>query len=109
MALTIPFEISVQELKEWMDSGREFVLVDVREPNEFATANIGGKLIPLNSVPQHLSELDPEADIVVHCKLGGRSGMAVEFMRRNGLPKARNLRGGIIAWSKEIDPTVPQY
>ncbi|HEY3874785.1 MAG TPA: rhodanese-like domain-containing protein [Candidatus Kapabacteria bacterium] len=109
MALTIPFEISVQELKEWMDSGKEFLLVDVREPGEYATANIGGKLIPLNSVAQHLGELDPEKDIVVHCKVGGRSGMAVEFMRRNGIPKARNLRGGIIAWSKEIDPSVPLY
>ena len=109
MALTIPFEISVQELKEWIDSGKKFSLIDVREPDEYAFANIGGKLIPLNSLPQHLSELDSEADIVVHCKLGGRSGMAVEFMRRNGLPKARNLRGGIIAWSKEIDPTIPQY
>ncbi len=109
MAITIPFEISVQELKEWMDAGKDFILVDVREPNEYAVANIGGKLIPLNSLPQHLADFDSEADIVVHCKLGGRSSMAVEFMRRNGLPKTRNLRGGIIAWSKEIDPSVPQY
>jgi rhodanese-related sulfurtransferase len=109
MALAIPFEISVQELKAWRDEGKDFVLVDVREPSEFATANIGGKLIPLNTLAEHLAEFDPEDEIVVHCKLGGRSGMAVEFMRRNGLPKARNLRGGIIAWSKEIDPTVPQY
>ena len=109
MALDIPFEITVQELKQWQDDGKKFTLVDVREPAEYKTANIGGKLIPLNSLPEHLAELDPEADIVVHCKLGGRSGMAVEFMRRNGLPKARNLKGGIIAWSKEIDPKVPQY
>jgi sulfur-carrier protein adenylyltransferase/sulfurtransferase len=109
MALEIPFEITVQELKQWMDTGKDFVLIDVREPNEYTTANIGGKLIPLNTIPEHLSEFDPEADIVVQCKVGGRSGMAVEFMRRNGLPKARNLRGGIIAWSKEIDPSVPLY
>jgi rhodanese-related sulfurtransferase len=109
MALTIPFEISVQELKEWRDQGKQFTLVDVRESKEYATANIGGKLIPLSTLPQHLSELDPEADIIVHCKLGGRSGMAVEFMRRNGFPKARNLRGGIIAWSEQIDPSIPKY
>ena len=109
MAFEIPFEISVQELKEWMDTGKDFVLIDVREPDEFAIANLGGKLIPLNSLSSHLAEFDPEAEIVVHCKVGGRSGMAVEFMRRNGLPKTRNLRGGIIAWSKEIDPKVPQY
>ncbi len=107
MATIIPFEITVQELKQWMDAGKDFVLIDVREPNEFATANIGGKLIPLNTLPQHLAEFDPEAEIVVHCKMGGRSAQAVEFMRRNGLPNARNLRGGILAWSKEIDPKVP--
>ncbi len=74
MALTIPFEITVQELKQWMDAGKDFVLVDVREPNEYATANIGGKLIPLNTLPQHLAEFDPNTEIVVHCKMGGRSG-----------------------------------
>ena len=109
MALTIPFEISVQELKEWMDTKKDFQLIDVREPNEFATANIGGRLIPLNTIQNHLNEFDPEKDMVVHCKMGGRSGMAVEFLRRNGFPKARNLRGGIIAWSSEIDPAVPKY
>ena len=109
MALQIPFEISVQELKEWRDSGKDFKLIDVREPSEYQTANIGGVLMPMNSLPAHLQDLDPEQDIVVHCKLGGRSGMAVEFLRRNGFPKARNLRGGIIAWSREIDPSVKQY
>ncbi len=109
MSLEIPFDMTVQELKQWQDEKKKFVLVDVREPAEYKTANIGGKLIPLNSLPQHLAELDPEAEMVVHCKLGGRSGMAVEFLRRNGFPKARNLKGGIIAWSREIDPSVPQY
>ena len=109
MALKIPFEVSVQELKEWIDSGKMFTLVDVREPDERNIASIGGTLIPLNSIPQHLQELDPETDLVVYCRSGGRSGMAVEFMRRNGLERARNLRGGILAWSREIDPTIPQY
>ena len=109
MALQIPFEITVKELKEWRDQGKQFTLIDVREPNEYATANIGGTLVPLTTLSAHLSDFDPEADIVVHCKLGGRSGMAVEFMRRNGFPKARNLQGGIIAWSEQIDPSVPKY
>lgn len=109
MPLKIPFEVSVQELKEWMDSGKDFTLVDVREPDERAIASIGGTLIPLNSIPDHLSELDPEKDLVVFCRSGARSGMAVEFMRRNGLERAQNLRGGILAWSKEIDPSVRQY
>jgi adenylyltransferase/sulfurtransferase len=109
MALQIPFEISVQELKEWQDEKKDFLLIGVREPAEYEKANMGARLIPLATLPQHFAELDPEQDIVVHCKLGGRSGMAVEFLRRNGFPKARNLRGGIIAWSQQIDPSVPQY
>ncbi|HEX5316203.1 MAG TPA: rhodanese-like domain-containing protein [Candidatus Kapabacteria bacterium] len=109
MPLKIPFELSVKELKEWMDSGKEFTLVDVREADERAFANIGGTFIPLNTIPEHLSDLNPDTDIVVYCRSGGRSGMAVEFMRRNGLERARNLRGGILAWSKEIDPSVRQY
>ena len=107
--MNIPFEITVQELKEWQDQGKEFLLIDVREPAEYQTANMGGKLIPLSTIAEHMNELDPEGDIVVHCHLGGRSGMAVEFLRRNGFLRARNLRGGIAAWSQQIDPTIPQY
>jgi rhodanese-related sulfurtransferase len=109
MALTIPFEISVQELKQWRDEARPHVLIDVREQREQAIAQIGGRLVPLATVPVLLNELDAEDDIVIHCHLGGRSGMATEFLRRNGFPKARNLRGGIEAWSREIDPSVPRY
>ncbi len=109
MALKIPFEVSVQELKEWIDTGKAFTLLDVREPAERSIASIGGTLIPLKTLPEHLRELDPDSDIIVYCRSGGRSGMAVEFMRRNGLERARNLRGGILAWSREIDPTIRQY
>ncbi|HWF43777.1 MAG TPA: rhodanese-like domain-containing protein [Candidatus Kapabacteria bacterium] len=107
--MTIPFEITVQELKEWQDQGVPFTLIDVREPAEYQAANMGGKLIPLATIADHMKEFDPESDIVVHCHVGGRSGMAVEFLRRNGFPRARNLRGGIAAWSQQIDPSVPQY
>ena len=107
--MKIPFEITVQELKEWKDQSIPFTLIDVREPEEYRTANMGGRLIPLATLAEHMQELDPETDIVVHCHLGGRSGMAVEFLRRNGFPRTRNLRGGIAAWSQQIEPSVPQY
>jgi rhodanese-related sulfurtransferase len=84
-------------------------LIDVREPNEYRFANIGGELIPLGTLPSTLQQLDPEEDVVVHCKMGGRSAMAVEFLRKNGFHKARNLQGGILAWSSRVDPTVPVY
>lgn len=105
----IPFEITVQELKQWRDEKRPHRLIDVREPEEFKIASIDGELIPLNSLPMRLQDLDPEEDLVIHCKVGGRSGMAVEYLRRNGFPKARNLRGGILEWSEKIDPNVPRY
>ncbi len=107
--MATPFEITVEELKEWKDSGKDFQLIDVREPSEFAVAQMGGTLIPLGTLPLHTSEIDPDREIVVHCKLGGRSSQATEFLRRNGFPNARNLKGGITAWSDKIDPTVPKY
>lgn len=109
MALPIPFEITVQELKTWRDEGHAHLLVDVREPRERNVAEMGGMLVPLATLPLKLNDLDPDQDIVVVCHHGGRSGMATEFLRRNGFPKARNLRGGIEVWSREIDPSVPRY
>jgi sulfur-carrier protein adenylyltransferase/sulfurtransferase len=106
---TIPFEITVEELKELRDNGSPHRLIDCREPDEFKTANIGGELMPMNTIPARLQDLDPDEDIVVYCKVGGRSAMVVEYLRRNGFDKARNLRGGIYAWSEKIDPTVPKY
>ena len=105
----IPFEITVEEFNEWRKTNKPHVLIDVREPQEFQIANLGGRLVPIRTVPTLLNELDPEQDIVVHCHHGGRSIMAVEFLRRNGFPNARNLQGGIDKWSERIDPTVPRY
>jgi rhodanese-related sulfurtransferase len=106
----IPFEISVEELKQWRESNKPHVLIDVREPAEYAVAKIeGAKLIPLNSLPSHLDELNPDDEIILHCHIGGRSARATEFLRRNGFEKARNLAGGIEAWSLKIDPKVPLY
>lgn len=107
--MAIPFEITVQELKKMRDENTPHRLIDVREPDEFRKANIGGELMPMNTIPSRLQDLDPDEDIIVYCKVGGRSAQVVEFLRRNGFEKARNLQGGILAWSDRIDPSVPKY
>jgi sulfur-carrier protein adenylyltransferase/sulfurtransferase len=102
--------IDATELKEKLDRGDDFVLIDVREPHEYQIAKIpGAKLIPLGELPKHLSELDPNADIVAHCKTGGRSQKAVDLLKQNGFKHVRNMVGGITAWSDKVDPTVPKY
>lgn len=102
-------EISVYHLNKQMEMGERFNLLDVREPTEHKIANIGGILIPLGQLPSRLDELDRGADIVVYCHHGKRSGIAVEFLKRQGFNRVLNLTGGIEEWSKEIDPTVPRY
>ncbi len=102
--------IDVAGLKEKLDRGDEFLLIDVREPWEYQTARIpGSKLIPLGELPKRLNELDPNADIVAHCKSGGRSQRAVDLLKQNGFHRVRNLTGGILAWSDKIDRSVPKY
>ncbi len=103
-------EISVFDLKKKMDKKERFVLIDVRETNEFDICRIpGAKLIPLGSVTQRAHELDSADEIVVHCHFGGRSAKAVEQLQKMGFKKAKNLAGGIDAWSVEIDPSCPRY
>jgi sulfur-carrier protein adenylyltransferase/sulfurtransferase len=102
-------QMTVTELKERMDAGEDLFILDVREPFEYQIANIGGKLIPQGEVPQRLSEIDRDREIVVQCKSGGRSQRIAEFLKQAGYPKVVNLAGGITAWSNEIDPTVPKY
>jgi sulfur-carrier protein adenylyltransferase/sulfurtransferase len=104
------FEMSVDELKRWQDEGRDFVILDVRSPQEHEVANIeGAQLIPLQELPDRLGELDPAATIVAHCHHGGRSARAVNFLRNMGFSRAINLAGGIDDWSERIDPSVPRY
>src|SRR5499425_1297216 len=104
------YEITPVELKQKMDRGDDFVLVDVREPEEFAIGRIpGSKLIPLATVPARVHELSSADEIVVHCRSGVRSGKAVEFMKQAGYRKVKNLVGGILRWSDDVDPTVPKY
>jgi len=103
-------EITPIELKQMMDEGRDFRLVDVREPHEFDICRIPGSLlIPLGDVPARMNELDSAQEIVVHCRSGARSARAVEFLRQAGFARIHNLRGGILAWSDQVDPSVPKY
>lgn len=109
MNANIP-EISVEDLKARLDRKENFVLVDVREPFEWDIARIpGAVLIPLGELPSRLVELNPDDDLVIQCKSGGRSAHAVEFLKQQGFSKVSNLAGGILAWSDRIDPGVPRY
>ncbi len=101
--------IGVQQLKDLLDNGDDFDLIDVREPHEHQICHISqAKLVPLGTVASRLSEFDPARKYVVHCKMGGRSAQAVEILRQAGLD-ATNVAGGITAWAKEVDPSMPTY
>ena len=102
-------QITVKELKRRIDAGEDVQLIDVREPYEYQIAQIGGKLIPQNDVPQRLAEIDRNREVVVHCKSGGRSQRIAEFLKQSGYPRVVNVAGGILAWSDEIDPKVQKY
>jgi sulfur-carrier protein adenylyltransferase/sulfurtransferase len=102
-------QMTVQELKQRRDAGEDIFVLDVREPHEYQFANIGGTLIPMNQVPQRLAEIDRNREIVVQCRSGGRSQRVAEFLAAQGYPNVKNLAGGILAWSDQIDPTVPKY
>jgi adenylyltransferase/sulfurtransferase len=102
-------DIQPEELKRRMDRGEDLFVLDVREPHEYQICNLGGHLIPLNDLPQRVNELDRNREIVVHCKLGGRSAKAVDFLRQSGFQKVLNLAGGIAAWSDKVDPKIPKY
>ena len=102
-------QLSVKELKQRIDAGEDVFILDVREPFEYQIANLGGTLIPMNDVPRRLAEIDRDREIVVQCKMGGRSQRVAEFLAQSGYPKVVNLSGGITAWANEIDPTMPRY
>ena len=103
-------ETTVTELKKKMDAKDDFFLLDVREPNEFQIGRIpGSTLIPLGEVPQRVNEIPRDKEIVVHCKMGGRSAKAATFLRQQGFKNVKNLTGGILAWSDKVDPSVPKY
>src|SRR6266566_5404071 len=104
-------EITATELKQRLDNGDDIQIVDVREANEVAVAKIPNTIhIPLGQILNRVSELDPNKETIVHCKLGGRSAKAIEALKRSGFTgNLINLKGGITAWSNEVDPSVPKY
>jgi adenylyltransferase/sulfurtransferase len=103
-------EITSIELKQRLDRGDDLTIVDVREPNEYQINRItGSQLIPLGDVPKRYNELDPDDEIIVHCKMGGRSAKAADFLRSVGFKKVLNLKGGILDWIEKVDPTQPKY
>lgn len=104
------WEVDAREVQARRARGEDFDLVDVREPHEFEIAHIeGARLIPLNSLPARLSELDSSREIVLHCHHGQRSMRALEYLYSSGFRKLKNLRGGIDSWSRDVDPLVPRY
>jgi adenylyltransferase/sulfurtransferase len=102
-------EITPRELKARLDRGDDLYVLDVREPHEYQICNIGGHLIPLGDLSRRANELDSAREIVAHCRSGKRSAEAAEFLRKAGFKKIWNLKGGILAWSDEVDSSVPKY
>ena len=103
-------ELSVTDLKAMQERGDTFLLIDVREAFEFDRFSIpGSTLIPLDKLKDKVNDLDPKLTTIVHCKTGNRSAQAVEFLQRNGFNKVKHLRGGILAWADEIDPSIKKY
>ena len=104
-------EITPAELKQRLDKGDDIQIVDVREDNEVAIGRIPNSIhIPLGQILARMNEIDENRETVVHCKMGGRSARAIEALQRTGFQgKLVNLKGGILRWSDEVDPSVPKY
>ena len=103
-------QLSVTELHEWIKSGKDFQLIDVREPYEYEIANLGSALIPKGEIRQHLDKIDRTKDVVILCRSGKRSQDVIDLLRaEEGFTNLYNLRGGILAWADEIDPTMAKY
>jgi sulfur-carrier protein adenylyltransferase/sulfurtransferase len=107
---TNEWEITPVELKRRMDAGEKLQIVDVREVNEYQINRIpGATLIPLGELPRRYQELDLDREVVLHCKMGGRSAKAQDFLRTVGVTNTKNLRGGVLAWIDQVDPSQPKY
>ena len=104
------WEITATDLKQRMDAGEDLFILDVREPNEYQINRIpGSTLIPLGELPRRYQELPRDREIVAHCKMGGRSAKAQEFLKTVGFNNVKNLRGGILEWVDKVDPSQPKY
>lgn len=103
-------EVSVRELKEMMEAGADFQLIDVREEYEFDICNIGGQLIPMAEVMDKAQEIKKDKKVVVHCRSGKRSASVIQALEsQHGFQNLYNLKGGILAWIEEIDPSMSKY
>jgi adenylyltransferase/sulfurtransferase len=102
-------EITPRELKQRLDRGDDLFVLDVREPHEYQICNMNGYLLPLGDLPRRVHELDSSREIVAHCRSGKRSAEAAEFLRKAGFRKIWNLKGGILAWADDVDPSMPKY
>ena len=108
----LPLHIDVNSVKDLLDSGEEFLLLDCREPQEHALVRIdGAKLIPMQELASRLAELEPhrQGRIVVHCHHGGRSLKVTTWLRSQGFAKTQNMSGGIDTWSLLVDTSLPRY
>ncbi len=103
-------EVTVQELKKLKETGADFQLIDVREPHEYDICNLDGELIPQAEIPSNVDKVSKTKQVVIHCRSGARSGNMVQWLEKNhGFENVYNLKGGILAWAKEIDPSMPTY
>jgi len=102
-------EISVQELKEKIDKGEDFQLIDVREDFEYQVSNLGGELIPLGGILIETDKIATDKEVIIMCRSGKRSAAAVMQLEAQGFTNLYNLYGGILAWQEDIDPAIDVY
>lgn len=103
-------EVTAQELQELKSSGTDFQLIDVREPYEYDICNLEGELIPMSEIPNNVDKISREKQVVIHCRSGKRSGDMLLWLEKNhGFTNLYNLKGGILAWARDVDPEMPTY
>jgi adenylyltransferase/sulfurtransferase len=103
-------EVTVEELKKWMDAGEDFQLIDVREAYEIEICNINGECIPLNEIPHSIDKISRDKKVIIHCRSGSRSANTVRWLEKNHqFDNLYNLKGGILAWADQMDPNMTKY
>lgn len=102
-------EVTPLEVKEMLQKNEDFQFIDVREPHEADLCSIGAELIPMGEVMSNLDKISKDKKVVVHCKSGGRSGTIVQMLESQGYTEVYNMKGGILRWSDEVDPTIQKY
>jgi sulfur-carrier protein adenylyltransferase/sulfurtransferase len=103
-------EVTVQELKRMRDNNESHQLIDVREPHEADIAQIGGELIPMGQIMMNVDKIVKDKPVIVHCRSGARSASVIMALeKQHGFTNLFNLKGGILAWAKEIDSTISTY